>query len=185
MVLVLNAAGNLYFDCGWVGAALCSTCPSLFDDDWHHVAVTVEFNVDGGVNDALTIYIDGVADGSRSNWDLQTWAVNGTVDGAVGDFKAGYSCADFPRNQNTFFTAQWTEYPYGIQRLPVLKSSTCMNIPKGCAMEVPEGTTSAAAMSTPTAASILPIPYRSSATSSAALPFPRVRTRPMATTTVC
>ncbi len=103
MVLVLNSAGTLYFDCGWVGACGCSTCANLFDEQWHHVAVTCEFNFDGTDNDRVTIYVDGVEDGSRSDWNLQIWSENGTVDGAVGDLKAGYSTADFPRDQSTCF----------------------------------------------------------------------------------
>jgi len=86
--------GTLTFDIGWVG--FVASTARVDDGLWHHVALTVQYNVDGGVNDAAQLYVDGQPDGFQSGWDINAQAA------APGDVKFGYASTDFPRQTSYF-----------------------------------------------------------------------------------
>lgn len=81
--------GNIVFDVANIGEI--ASIGTVNDNVWHHVALTAEMDVSGSL-DLVTIYIDGIYDNSRSDWDI-----NGDSDlGFV--FRIGHTSLSFPTN---------------------------------------------------------------------------------------
>ncbi|MHC4504215.1 MAG: LamG-like jellyroll fold domain-containing protein, partial [Planctomycetota bacterium] len=59
--------GKTKVDVGWVGYVEGRTVVS--DGEWHHMAVTAEFETAGG-NDTVKIYVDGELDATKASWDI-------------------------------------------------------------------------------------------------------------------
>ena len=79
--------GLLTMDVGWVDAF--QSIEPVDDSEWHHVAVTVEFNIDG-VSEFTQFYIDGMPDASNT-WDMEEAGI--PLDAT---FHAGIASLDFP-----------------------------------------------------------------------------------------
>jgi len=79
--------GTLGVDIGWVGA---QSSPTAVDDgQWHHVALTAEFETSGD-NETTTLYVDGQPDHVRSDWNI---TMDAETDMAV---KIGFTNDNFP-----------------------------------------------------------------------------------------
>ena len=78
--------GLVQFDVGFVGVQ-SSTLP-VDDGEWHHVVVTVEYDIDG-FSESLRLYIDGVLDGDF----LQDMEAAGQPGGIL---HVGFGSMDFP-----------------------------------------------------------------------------------------
>lgn len=66
-VIVLNDAGAIWLQCA--GGANSYSAGYVVDDAWHHVAVTYDQSASG----AITIYLDGVLQGSQANTAAWSW----------------------------------------------------------------------------------------------------------------
>ncbi len=86
--------GVLAVDVGWVGDLNGET--QVADNEWHHAAMTVEFNTDGD-NDTMNLYLDGQLDGTNSDWDI-----NSQMPIASPDIKFGFISPDFPEGSPTY-----------------------------------------------------------------------------------
>jgi hypothetical protein len=83
------SSGKVRYDVGWVGYVQAPV--AVNDGEWHHVAVTVEFET-SGTNDTATLYIDGQVAASKNDWNVNTYNDSGLVlkVGAAGDNFGGY-----------------------------------------------------------------------------------------------
>ena len=79
--------GLLTFDVGWV--SFVNALVPVNDGEWRHVAVTAAFDTLND-NDRVELYIDGVLDTLKEDWDIQLQGP------PPGDFKAGFASANFP-----------------------------------------------------------------------------------------
>jgi hypothetical protein len=59
--------GKLTFEVGWTG--VLGTGATITDNQWHHVALTVQSNVDGE-KDRAVLYVDGKPEGSKEDWKV-------------------------------------------------------------------------------------------------------------------
>jgi len=66
-VIVLSDAGAIWLQCA--GGANSYSAGYVVDDAWHHVAVTYDQSASG----AITIYVDGVLQGSQPNTAAWSW----------------------------------------------------------------------------------------------------------------
>ncbi|MEM7263819.1 MAG: LamG-like jellyroll fold domain-containing protein, partial [Planctomycetota bacterium] len=70
--------GGVFFDVS--GAGVLEAFAFVADGEWHHVALTIESDIDGTTSDRATIYVDGLNVASREDWDLDA---EGAPGGAV------------------------------------------------------------------------------------------------------
>jgi len=84
--------GKLSFDVGWVSAVTSKT--PVADGTWHQVAVTAKFNAQG-VNDTVTLYIDGKPDVVKDDWDIEKYA-----EGNDFVLKIGWTSTSFPQSRS-------------------------------------------------------------------------------------
>ncbi|MCZ6793127.1 MAG: LamG domain-containing protein, partial [Planctomycetota bacterium] len=87
--------GVLGVDVGWVGF-LGATTP-VDDGEWHHGTMTVEMDTNGK-SDTMILYVDGVLDAVRDDWDIAS-----QVPLVTGDLKIGW-VGDFEDAAAPYFT---------------------------------------------------------------------------------
>jgi len=99
---------TLTFDVGWV--SLFVGANEIHDDEWHHVAVTVDVETP-----AQEIYFDGDVDGSGGNFDVTDYPDPNETPMNEFRMKVGYSSSEWPADEGEtmqlpYFTGLMDEF---------------------------------------------------------------------------